>query len=195
MLRIEWYPGKWSDGCFFHSFEANNYNISVEAPVEQCPSICANTPNCTHYNHWYNGFCSFHSGNLEQAVSLRSICGIMSNRKQLGWLSKSSKPKLNVLLEIRYVNFKENSEEIIWQPQSWATNCDFMDDDIEIVNCTREKCPSVCELNSSCTHFTWSQGECFLKHTNKTIGDANSFFSYCGFMPSAGIIEKKKNLK
>ena len=84
MLRIEWYPGKWSDGCFFHSFEASNYNISVEAPVEQCPSICANTPNCTHYNHWYNGFCSFHSGNIEQAVSLRSICGIMSNRKQSG---------------------------------------------------------------------------------------------------------------
>jgi len=47
---------------------------------------------------------------------------------------------------------------------NYDDNCDFQSDDIDEVPGIAETCGSICIANSECTHFTWFQDVCYVKH-------------------------------
>ena len=57
-----------------------------------------------------------------------------------------------------------------WQPGAnnvqWATGCDFYGGDLYPVASTGENCGGNCANVAQCTHFTYFQGTCYLKHFN-----------------------------
>jgi hypothetical protein len=54
----------------------------------------------------------------------------------------------------------------------WAENCDFPYNDIEGVKVSKWNCVLECYNSTECTHFTWSQGNCWLKRGEISIEDA-----------------------
>jgi hypothetical protein len=55
----------------------------------------------------------------------------------------------------------------------WAENCDFPNSDIEGVQVGKWSCSEKCYYAQECTHFTWSQGNCWLNRDK--ISKNNAF--------------------
>ncbi|KAJ3122165.1 hypothetical protein HK098_003083 [Nowakowskiella sp. JEL0407] len=63
----------------------------------------------------------------------------------------------NVTLSKRGIN---------WQPQLWATGCDWTGGDIYHIKKSSSECGGFCAQSYGCTHFTWSSyngGMCWMK--------------------------------
>ena len=57
-------------------------------------------------------------------------------------------------------------QQVNWNGNNWANNCNFSRNDIGMVPTSDSQCGPACEQNGQCTHFTWSpenDGECWLK--------------------------------
>lgn len=94
---------------------------------------------------------------MNKIVSVGSLCGIMQTKTK-------------------------TSDEIVWQPKKWATDCNlgFERLDENRINIQREKCPLLCQSTSNCTHFFWTRGVCYIKHGLIDIENATSYISICG---------------
>jgi hypothetical protein len=57
---------------------------------------------------------------------------------------------------------------------SWANSCDFVNSDMSKVTTKSEWCSFHCRVNLGCTHYTWSNGVCYLKK-NTAVTKANAF--------------------
>ena len=67
----------------------------------------------------------------------------------------------------------------------WDTNCDFNGHDIKMLRSISqaEQCEGECIANPSCTHFTQSEDNCFLKrNAEKVFFENHNDGSVCGFI-------------
>ena len=64
----------------------------------------------------------------------------------------------------------------------WAFGCDFKGSDLYNVPSSGEDCGGKCANDRRCTHFTFSQGVCYLKkfHGSATATDLNG--AVCGWV-------------
>ena len=68
---------------------------------------------------------------------------------------------------------------------SWSFGCNFANNDLTNVITQREFCSSRCRLTLGCTHYTWSNGVCYLKRTAVTKANAVKIFNQnavCGIL-------------
>lgn len=56
-------------------------------------------------------------------------------------------------------NFQSGSNGLVM----WAYNCDFNGHDIAKEATAGDNCGGICASNTQCTHFTYSEGFCFMK--------------------------------
>ena len=56
---------------------------------------------------------------------------------------------------------------------SWAYSCDFANFNLSSVSIRKELCSTKCRLTLGCTHYSWSNGVCYLKK-NSFISKINA---------------------
>jgi hypothetical protein len=59
--------------------------------------------------------------------------------------------------------------------KKWAYGCEFPGNNVMNVETELDQCGRTCEKYTICTHFTWSEGVCYIKHDRygfKTTGEA-----------------------
>ena len=64
----------------------------------------------------------------------------------------------------------------------WATGCDFYGGDLYPVASTGENCGGNCVNVALCTHFTYFQGTCYLKHFDNVATATNLNGGVCGWV-------------
>ena len=74
-----------------------------------------------------------------------------------------------------------------WQPGNngqvkWSLNCDFYGNDIGSESSRGEDCGGICINNPQCTHFTYSNGVCYLKNNPNSPTAVDSNGAVCGWV-------------
>ena len=66
----------------------------------------------------------------------------------------------------------------------WGKNCAFLDEEAtQIPILSQKECHMKCKSKSSCNHFTWFNGMCFLQSKPITVSDASfKEGSVCGII-------------
>ncbi|KAI9551473.1 hypothetical protein GHT06_021806 [Daphnia sinensis] len=65
----------------------------------------------------------------------------------------------------------------------WLMNCDFPGHDIGRLESSGEECGGICISNLQCTHFSHSDGYCYMKRAPLTISRTTQNGGMCGFIP------------
>ena len=64
---------------------------------------------------------------------------------------------------------------------NYDNNCNFQGDDIDEVPGIAENCGGVCIANPECTHFTWFQNVCYVKHQTSSKPVLYQQGAVCGY--------------
>jgi len=66
----------------------------------------------------------------------------------------------------------------------WSTDCDFHGFDFHWAEIPKDKCGESCSASDQCTHFTWANGVCYVKHipTDFHITPTALYNAICGFI-------------
>jgi hypothetical protein len=165
---IEWRFGAnaiWSSDCDFPNM--GDYKQVYNTKGEQCDPLCRDESSCTHFA-WSQGTCYLKNGGATYADAKKLTSGS------------------GVVCGVR---------NIVWQESftcSWAFDCDFPNrgDYKQVYNTKGEQCDPLCAGESSCTHFAWSKGTCYLKNGGASMFDAKKLTSgsgvVCGVRKPAG---------
>ena len=74
---------------------------------------------------------------------------------------------------------------------SWATSCDFPLNNLISVSVSSDLCPFKCWTTLGCTHYSWSNGVCYLKkNTAVTKSNAvanNNRNTFCGIISKGNL--------
>lgn len=145
--QIEWDSNNSAISC---AFSGNDLANSL-SKREDCRSLCASTPSCTHYT-WTD----FNSG----------TCWLKENK-----VTKSDaifKPDQNALCGMVGLSAEDERivNEIQWDGQNSAQHCAFAGSDLVSVPSKADECHDLCLSTQDCTHYTWTDynsGRCWIK--------------------------------
>ena len=154
----------WALGCDFYGNDIGNQ----VGTGQDCGGLCIGNPMCTHFS-WSNGVCYLKQATNPPATNNNAngaICGWVNNRSVYKFQSG-------------------NNGQVMW-----ALGCDFYGNDIGNQAGPGSDCGGVCLANAQCTHFSWSNNVCYLKHaTNPSAANSNINGAVCGWVTSRqGII-------
>ena len=68
----------------------------------------------------------------------------------------------------------------------WQFDCDFPGNDIKNQQIPGEQCGSLCINTNGCSHFSHSEGVCYLKKAPSGIARQQKSGVVCGFLTSSG---------
>ena len=125
----------WASGCdFIGKYIGNQAGLG-----EICGDLCIANPSCTHFS-WSNNVCYMKQAATKPPPSASNgVCGWVNNRNAY--------------------NFQSGSNGKVM----WASGCDFVGNDIGKQAILAQNCGDACVANGQCTHFSWSNGGCYLK--------------------------------
>ncbi len=157
---INWNGNTWTRFCMWQGNDLNQAQVSSEL----CDYLCRRTQNCTHYT-W-----SFKNG---------STCFLKQNSRYRVDAVETLDPFTICGLVFDGVD---------WSNRNQAPSCDWNSRYLAKTPVAKDQCLLTCQRTSSCTHFSWTGGFCWLftgvvdrtmtVHTTDTDG-------MCGYMPSS----------
>ena len=127
---------------------------------QRCIDGCTLQSHCTHYvwKKQNGGTCIYMEGNAHMSQTIHA-------------------PDPSTVCGVAKIN---------WEKERWAFGCDFIGRTFEEVRIPGEKCGDACFDNTNCTHFTYTEGKCFMKSGRGRPEDAyvtDGFSSIvCGYM-------------
>lgn len=154
----------WASGCdFFGNDIGNQAGLG-----ENCGDLCVENPSCTHFS-WSNNVCYLKQATNPPPSASNGVCGWVNNRYAY--------------------NFQSGSNGQVM----WAIGCEFKGNDIGNQAILAKYCGDACATNGQCTHFSWTNGVCYMKKAvNPSATNCNS--CVCGYVTSQGIYDIKKPL-
>lgn len=166
---IDWNGKSWAQYCEWPDVATINSLpaelSSAEVSSEMCASLCSRTPNCTHWQ-W-----TIRAG--------RTNCTMKQYAVFKSEALESTDPYSLCGLIFEGVEFDIQT--------NIATSCDWHSKFLTKFPSSKNQCFPQCQKTSSCTHFAWSSGTCWLftglvdltlmTHTQ----DSDSI---CGYIPT-----------
>ena len=174
---------QWAPRCAF------NYGKELDdepTTLDQCVKLCLGNANCNYFTY-RNDHCHLKWLTWEWMASAVEVdedevaCGYVTDRV--------NEHVVGVLkIELQYNLFFQVSSRMWFGGENfkvtWAYGCDYYGNDIASLSIANGKCGRSCLNNKECTHFTWLDGTCYLKHVSnrKDAKDFNVDGAFCGFI-------------
>uniref|UniRef100_K3WZR8 Apple domain-containing protein n=1 Tax=Globisporangium ultimum (strain ATCC 200006 / CBS 805.95 / DAOM BR144) TaxID=431595 RepID=K3WZR8_GLOUD len=150
--------GMWNSNCDYLGQDFRGVGSSSQS----CGDICADDPNCSHWT-WYNGNCFLKTGNEHLTSPLQgATCGFILGRfnETIPIMTLPMPPPSTAALPPPMDTWMEGSSG----RGAWAPNCDYPGQNIRSVGGTpSEACGEMCADDPKCSHWTWYNGNCWIK--------------------------------
>ncbi|KAJ3199519.1 hypothetical protein HK099_003122, partial [Clydaea vesicula] len=147
---IDWKGNNWAIGCDFNGHDYKS--ISQPNSGDKCGQSCVDDSSCSHWT-WSQGVCYLKNGGLSQGNAVKT-----GPNTSCGWKGGND----------------NGNGAIDWKGNNWAIGCDFNGHDYKSISQPNsgDKCGQSCHDDSPCSHWTWSQGVCYLKNGGLSQGNA-----------------------